>query len=49
MEAVTETKCGGETEGMTIQKLFHLGVHPIHNHQTPDTIADVNKNLLTEV
>jgi hypothetical protein len=34
MEGVTETKCGGETEGITIQKLPHLGIHPINNHQT---------------
>jgi hypothetical protein len=32
MEGVT--KCGAETEGMTIQKLPHLGIHPINNHQT---------------
>ena len=30
----TETKCGAETEGMTIQRLPHLGIHPINNHQT---------------
>ena len=34
MEGVTETKFGAETEGMTIQKLPHLGIHPINNHQT---------------
>ena len=34
MEGVTETKCGAETEGMTIQRLPHLGIHPINNHQT---------------
>jgi hypothetical protein len=34
MEEVTETKCGAETEGMTIQRLPHLGIHPIYNHQT---------------
>jgi hypothetical protein len=34
MGGVTETKFGAETEGMTIQKLPHLGVHPINNHQT---------------
>jgi hypothetical protein len=33
-EGVTETKCGAETEEMTIQKLPHLGIHPINNHQT---------------
>jgi hypothetical protein len=33
MEGVTETKCEAETEGMTIQRLPHLGIHPINNHQ----------------
>jgi hypothetical protein len=27
--ANTETKCGAETEGMIIQRLPHLGIHPI--------------------
>jgi hypothetical protein len=26
-EGVTETKCGVETEEMTIQRLTHLGIH----------------------
>jgi hypothetical protein len=30
MERVTETKCEAETEGMTIQRLPHLGIHPIN-------------------
>ena len=34
MEGVTETKCGAETEGMIIQRLPHLGIHLIYNHQT---------------
>jgi hypothetical protein len=34
IEEVTETKCGAETEGMTIQRLPYLGIHPINNHQT---------------
>jgi hypothetical protein len=34
MEGVTETKCEAETEGMTIQRLPHLGIHPINYHQT---------------
>jgi hypothetical protein len=42
MEEVTETKFGTETEGMTIQKLPHLGIHPINKHQTQTTIADAN-------
>jgi hypothetical protein len=33
MEGVTETKCGVETEGMTIQRWTHLGIHPIYKHQ----------------
>jgi hypothetical protein len=34
MEGLTETNCGAETEGMSIQRLPHLGIHPIYNHQT---------------
>ena len=34
MEGVTEKKFGAEPEGMTIQRLPHLGIHPINNHQT---------------
>ena len=34
MEGVTETKFRTETEGMTIQRLPHLGIYPINNHQT---------------
>ena len=34
MEGVTETKCGTETEGMTIQRLSYLGIYLIYNHQT---------------
>jgi hypothetical protein len=30
----TETKCEAETEGKAIQRLPHLGIHPINNHQT---------------
>lgn len=28
-----ETKCGAETEGKAIQRLPHLGIHPIYRHQ----------------
>ena len=28
-EGVTETKLGAEMEGKTIQRLPHLGIHPI--------------------
>ena len=30
----TETKCGAETEGKAIQRLSHLGIHPIYSYQT---------------
>jgi hypothetical protein len=33
MEGVTETKYGAETEERTIQRLSHLGIHPINKHQ----------------
>jgi hypothetical protein len=29
-----EAKCGAETEGKAIQRLPHLGIHPIYSHQT---------------
>jgi hypothetical protein len=29
-----KTKCGAETEGKPIQRLPHLGIHPIYSHQT---------------
>jgi hypothetical protein len=32
IEGVTEMKFRAETEGMTIQRLSHLGIHPINNH-----------------
>jgi hypothetical protein len=28
-----ETKCRAETEGKTIQRLPHLGIHPIYGYQ----------------
>jgi hypothetical protein len=34
MEGVTVTRFREETEGMTSQRLPHLGIHPIKNHQT---------------
>jgi hypothetical protein len=34
MEGVIETKLGAETEGKTIQRLPHLGIYLINNHQT---------------
>jgi hypothetical protein len=47
MEGVTETKFPDETEGRTIQRLPHQGIHPINHHQThPDTIAYASNILL---
>jgi hypothetical protein len=43
MGRVTETKCGAEK---VIQRLPHLGIHPIYSHQTqtllyrPSSLAD---------
>jgi hypothetical protein len=34
MEGVSETHFGAEMEGRTIQRLPHLGIHPLNNHQT---------------
>jgi hypothetical protein len=34
MGGVTETKCGAETKGKAIQRLPHLGIHPMHRHHT---------------
>ena len=33
-EEDTETKCGTETEGKTIQRLPHLRIHPIYSYKT---------------
>jgi hypothetical protein len=33
MQEVTETKFGAEMKGWTIQRLVHLGIHPIISHQ----------------
>ena len=46
MKGVTETKFGVETEGKTIQRLPHPGIHPIQP-PNPDTIAYARKILLT--
>jgi hypothetical protein len=32
IDGVTETKCEAETEGKVIQRLPHLGIHPIYSH-----------------
>jgi hypothetical protein len=34
MGANMETKCRAKTEGKAIQRLSHLGIHPIYSHQT---------------
>jgi hypothetical protein len=35
IEGVTVTKCGAKTGGMTIQRLPHLGIHPINPNIPP--------------
>ena len=37
MEGVTEKKYVVETKEMTIQRLTHLGIHPIYSHH-PQTL-----------
>jgi hypothetical protein len=34
MEVITKINFGAETEGMTMQRLSHLGIYPINNHQS---------------
>jgi hypothetical protein len=34
MKGVTVTKFGAKKKGWTIQRLPHLGIHPIISHQT---------------
>jgi hypothetical protein len=41
MEGVTETKFEAETDGMTIQRLPHLGIHPIYNQQSNVMLFDI--------
>jgi hypothetical protein len=45
MEGVTETNFRAETEGRTIQRLPHPGIHI--QQPNPDTITYVSKILLT--
>jgi hypothetical protein len=32
MRGDTDTKCGAETEGKAVQRLPHLGIHPIYSY-----------------
>jgi hypothetical protein len=34
MGANTKIKCGFETVGKAVQRLYHLEIHPIYSHQT---------------
>jgi hypothetical protein len=47
MGANTETKCGVETEGKDILRLPHMGIHPIHTHQTKTLLWMPKKCMLT--
>jgi hypothetical protein len=44
MEGVTETKMGAQTEGRTIQRMPHLGIHHIINQQT-QTLLNIPKRF----
>ena len=46
LEEFTASKCGVETEEMTIQSLPHLRVYPIYSHHLPNTVVDANKCFL---
>jgi hypothetical protein len=48
MEVVTETEFGAKSKGWTIQRLHHLGIHPIISQMTHQrhTIAYASKILL---
>jgi hypothetical protein len=39
MKRVTETKYETETEGMTIQRLPHVGIHPIDTYQNQTLLS----------
>ena len=38
-EEDAETKCGAETEEKTIQRLPHLGIHPIYSYKTQTLLS----------
>jgi hypothetical protein len=46
MERITAAKCGADTEGMTIQSLYHLGTIPCTS-PNPDSIMDFSNCMLT--
>jgi hypothetical protein len=46
MKGVTETKFGAKMKGWTIQRLSHLGTHPIISHQTQTLLHYARKILL---
>jgi hypothetical protein len=46
VDGITDSKYKAETDGMTTQRLPHLGIHPINNHQN-QTLVNANKSLVT--
>jgi hypothetical protein len=40
---ILEAKCGVETEGKAIQRLPHLGLHPMYRHHT-QTLLQMPRN-----
>jgi hypothetical protein len=43
-----ETKYGAETEGKAIQRLPHLGIHPIYSRQTQTLLGMLGSACLQE-
>jgi hypothetical protein len=46
MEGVTETKFGTKMKGWIIQRLDHVGIHPIIRQQTQKLLHNARKILL---
>jgi hypothetical protein len=49
MKGVTETKFGAKMKGWTIQRLPHLGIHPITSHQAQTLLHNARKILLKKL
>jgi hypothetical protein len=48
MKGITETKLGAKMKGWTIQRIPHLGIHPIISHQTQTLLHNARKILLRD-
>ena len=47
MEEVTDTKFGAEPKATTMQRLPHLGIHSINNHQMLEADQRLNMNRVS--